>query len=447
MVLESLGEALKGAIRKIARASYVDKDLVKEVVRDLQRALIRADVNVNLVFRLTKEVERRALEEKPPPGMNAREHVIRIIYEEIVKVLGRGRTLEIKPQRILFVGLYGQGKTTTIGKVAKYFQKRGLKVALIAGDTHRPAAYDQILQIGQQLSVPVYGRRGEIKAPKIVREGLIELKDYDVILIDSAGRHSLEKELIEEIKRMARVARPDEIVLVLDATMGQQAGEQAKAFHDAVGITGVILTKMDGSAKGGGALSAVAETGAPILFIGTGEHLDDLEVFDPTRFVSRLLGMGDLQSLLEKAEEAMSEVDMEKTVKHIMSGKFTLKDMYNQMEALTRMGPLSKIFSMLPMGMQRLSKEEIESMREKLRKFKVIMDSMTEEELENPRIIKHSRIIRIARGSGTTPSDVRELLKQYKTSRRAIKGVLSNRKLRRQLMRHLKEGGLDFGTM
>jgi len=442
MVLEKLGQSLRDALKKIANASHIDPTIVKEVVKDIQRALLQADVNVKLVVSMTKNLETRALTEKPPAGMSSREHVIRIIYEEIVRIIGSStREIQPKKQRILMVGLYGQGKTTTAGKLAKQLQKKGLKIAMIACDVHRPAAYDQLSQIGKKLNVPVYGDPTEKKALKILKAGLKEFKDDDIIIIDTSGRHSLEKSLIEEIKDLSEEAKADERFLVLDATVGQQAGPQAKAFHDAIGVTGVVLTKMDGSAKGGGALSAVAETGAPICFIGVGEHLEDLEKFDPARFVSRLLGMGDIQSLLEKAQEMMDDETAEETARKMMSGRFTLKDMYDQMEMLEGVGSLSKVANMIPGISGKVSEKDMEASQERLRKFRVIMDSMTKEELEDPKILKSSRVMRIARGSGTTPKDVRELLKQYNISKKAIKGFMGNRKMRRQLMKQMKTDG------
>jgi len=445
MVLERLGQSLRDVLKKIANAPYIDQGIVKDVVRDVQRALLQADVNVKLVAGMTRNLERRALTEKPPAGMSSREHVIRILYDEIVKILGQGHEILPKKQKILLVGLYGQGKTTTAGKLAKHLQKRGLRVALIACDVHRPAAYDQLVQIGKKLNVPVYGDPSETRAIKIVREGLKQFKDEDVIIIDTSGRHSLEDSLIDEIRELSKEAGADEKFLVMDATIGQQAGPQAKAFNDAVGITGVILTKMDGSAKGGGALSAVAETGAPICYIGVGEHLEDLEKFDPTRFVSRLLGMGDLQSLLEKAQEVMDEEKAKEMTRKLSSGKFTLKDMYEQMKMLEGVGPMSKVMQMIPGLSGKLSDKDIEQSQDRLRKFKVIMDSMTEEELEDPKIIKSSRVLRIARGSGTSPKDVRELLRQYNMSKKAIKGFLGNRKMRRQLLKQMSMDERSLG--
>jgi signal recognition particle subunit SRP54 len=421
----------------------VDEKLIKEVTRDIQRALLQADVNVKLVLDLTKEVERRSLTEKPPAGMSSREHVIKIIYEELVKILGEQRAIPLSRQTIIMVGLYGQGKTTTAGKLGRYFHKKGLKVGLIAADVHRPAAYDQLKQIGDKLGIPVYGIRDAKDATKIVSEGLKEFSGTDVIIIDTSGRHALEDDLIEEIKDVAKIARSDERILVLDASTGQQAGPQAKAFHDAVGVTSVILTKMDGTAKGGGALSAVAQTKAPIVFIGAGEHLEDLDPFEPARFISRLLGMGDVQYLLEQAQESMTEEEALETTKKIMAGRFTLKEMYDQMEMLTKMGPLKKLVSMLP-GMPGLTdKIDVEESQQRLWKYRVIMDSMTEGEMEDPRIIKSTRILRIAKGSGVDPKDVRELLRQYNVSKRAVKGFLGNRKLRRQLLKQLQASGLE----
>jgi signal recognition particle subunit SRP54 len=294
------------------------------------------------------------------------------------------------------------------------------------------------------VSVPIYIDRKERDAAKIAKAGVGTLTDRDIVIVDTSGRHALEDDLIREMERVAKALRPDEIILVIDAAVGQQAGPQAKAFHEAVGVTGVIITKMDGTAKGGGALSAVQETKAPVMFIGTGEHLEELERFEPARFISRLLGMGDIQALLEKAEELGKEKDLEETAKKMLSGRFTLNDMYDQMEALSKMGPLSKVFEMLPAGLTgRMSSHDIENTQERLRQFRVIMDSMTEEELDNPSIIKSSRVRRIALGAGVEPRDVKGLLKQYNQSRKAIKGMTSNRKMRRTLMKQFE--GLDMG--
>lgn len=445
-MLEGLGQSLRNALRKIAGASHVDAALVKDVVRDIQRALLQADVNVQLTLALTKSLERRALEEKPPAGMSPREHVIHIIYEELVKVLGKPREFPIKSGRILMVGLYGQGKTTTIGKLANYLHKRGLSVGLVAGDVHRPAAYDQLKQLGDQLSLPVFGMPGEGKAVKVVKAGLDHLEGTDVVIVDSAGRHALEDDLIAEIKALGKLVKPDETILVLDGATGQQAGPQAKAFHDAVGVTAVIVTKLDGTAKGGGALSAVAETGASIVFLGIGEHLDDLEPFEPPRFISRMLGMGDLESLLEKAQDAIDEEEAEELTKSMLSGKLDLHVFEKQLGMLGKMGSLERVMSAFPGMAGRVKDEDMAITKERLKKFKVILKSMTAEEKSDPKLVKASRVTRIARGSGTHPKDVKELLRHFNMSRKAIKGITGNRKMRKQLMKQLGASGLNLDS-
>ncbi len=448
-MLDSLGESLRNTLRKISKAGYVDESLIKEVVRDIQRALLKADVEVHLALKLSKNVERRAMEEKPPSGMSHRDFLIKIIYEELVAILGKEKEVALKPQKIMLVGLYGQGKTTTAGKLAKYFHKKGLSVALVACDVHRPAAYEQLKQIGEQINVPVFGIPGEKDARRIASEAMRKIREAQVKIFDTSGRHALEDDLIEEIKDLKEIIQPDEIFLVMDATIGQQAGKQAKAFHDAVGITGVIITKMDGSAKGGGALSAVAATGAPVVFIGTGEHLDDLEHFNPTRFISRLLGMGDLETLLETAKELeMDEERAEKVMEKMMSGKFNLKDMYEIWEQMAKPGLLQKILYSIPFfKMGDIDKNMVEESEEKLKRYRIIMDSMTYEELENPEIIKASRIRRIARGSGKSEQEVRALLKEYHRMRKAMKQMRGNRKLMRALRRQMKSGDFDFSGL
>jgi len=442
MVLDDLGNSLRGTLKKIANAVYIDSKLIKEVVRDIQRALLQADVNVKLVLNLSKQIEKRALEEKPPAGMSNREHVIRIVYNELVKILGDARELAIKKQVIMLVGLYGQGKTTTCGKLAIYFKKKGLRPVVIAGDVHRPAAYEQLKQIADQVKIPFYGDKNEKNAVKIVKDGMETFKrNSDVIIVDTSGRHKLEDDLIDEMKDIFKAIKPDEKLLVMDAAVGQQAGPQAKAFHDAVGITGIVLTKLDGTAKGGGALSASAEVGAPIVFIGTGEHSTDFEKFDPAGFISRLLGMGDIKSLLERAEESLKGKDAEKTAKKIMSGKFTLHDMYNQMDMLAGMGPLGKVAEMLPGGFPgkgKIKEKDMVETENKLQKFKVIMDSMTDDEMNDPNIVRASRIKRIAHGAGVENRNVKELIKYYNVMKRTMKGLSSNRKMKKNLMNQLK---------
>ena len=442
MVLDSLGSALRATLRKIAGASHISPELIKELVRDIQRALLLADVNVKLALDLSKRIESRALEEKAPGGMTAREHVVRIVHSEMVGALGTPRDLKPSAQKIMLVGLYGQGKTTTAGKLAKWFQLKGLSVGMAGVDVHRPAAFEQLSQLAAQLNVPVAG--GGSDALAAAKAGLAELGELEVQIFDTAGRHALDTDLIDEMKAVAKIIQPDEILLVLDATVGQQAGPQAAAFHEAVGVTGVILTKLDGSAKGGGALSAVAETQAPVMFVGTGEMLDALERLEPDRFISRLLGMGDLQSLLERAEEVMDADKAEETAKRLLSGKFSLVEMREQMEALAQMGPLGKVMEMIP-GMAGMMKgNQAEATQEKLERFKVLMNSMTQQEMENPKLIKRSRLQRIAAGAGADVQEVRELLAYYNKSRKMMSSLGGNRRMQKQLMRQMERGELKL---
>ena len=444
MVLEKLGESLRETLRKIAGASHISPELIKELVRDIQRALLQSDVNVRLALDLSKRIETRALDEKAPSGMTGREHVVRIVHQELVKALGEPKSLKLGPQKIMMVGLYGQGKTTTTGKISKFLKKKGLSLGLIAADVHRPAAYDQLFQIGEQIQVPVFGDSKNTDAKKVVAEGMKEFSDLDVVIVDTAGRHALDGDLVTEMKDVSSIFNPDEIFLVMDATVGQQAGPQAEAFHDAVGVSGVILTKLDGSAKGGGALSAVAVTKAPIIFVGTGEGLDALETLDPDRFISRLLGMGDLQTLLERAEEVMDASTAEDTAKKMLSGKFSLIDMREQMEALTKMGPLGKVMEMIPGMSGMMKKGQMKETETKLDKFKVLMNSMTKEELENPKIIKRSRINRIALGSGSDPQEIRDLLKQYNQSKKMMSNFGGNRRAQQRMMKQFGKSDLKL---
>lgn len=443
MVLEGLGDSLRSTLKKLANAGHIDATLIKEVTRDIQRALIQADMNVRQVLALSKVIEKRALEEKPPAGMSNREHVIKIVHDELVKLLGTPRQIALRPQVIMMVGLYGQGKTTTTGKLALHFKKKGMRVAVIAADVHRPAAHAQLKTLADKVLVSFYGEEGGKDAAGIVKRGLTELrKKNDIIIVDTAGRDKLEDSLISEMKDIFAAAKPDEKFLVMDASVGQQAESQAKAFHDAVQVTGVIITKMDGTAKGGGALSAVAVTNAPVVFIGTGEHVDELEPLDPKRFIGRLLGMGDLEALLEKAKDATEGKDAEKMARKMLSGRFTLTDMMAQLDMVTKMGPLGKVAQMLPGQMgQALQGRDMEGTQQKLKTYRVILDSMTAQERDDPALLKAPRITRIARGAGRNTNEVRELLKYYEATKGMMKGLGSNRKMQANLMRKMKFPG------
>lgn len=443
-MLEKLGQNLTNSMKKLVGMTIVDKETIKEVVKDIQRALIQSDVNIKLVFNLSKNIEERALNEEPKKGITPKEHIITIVYEEMVKLVGsEAKEIEIteKPFKIMFLGLQGSGKTTTIGKLTKYFIKKGYNPALISTDTWRPAAYEQLRQLTEELHVPLYGDPENKDALDIAKKGLEQFKGQSLIIIDTAGRHKDETGLIEEMESLSEVVKPSEAILVIDGTIGQQAQDQAKAFAEATDVGSIIVTKLDGSAKGGGALSAVAEIGAPIKFIGTGETIDDFEAFDPERFISRLLGMGDIKTLIEKAEDVIDEDIANKTMESMMTGKFNLNDMRTQFDMMNNMGSMKQILKMIPgFGGLNIPKEATQETEEKMETYKIIMNSMTPYEMENPDKIKQSRIQRISRGSGTSPEDVKSLLKYYKTTKKAMKGLGKRQggpmnKLMRQFMR------------
>jgi signal recognition particle subunit SRP54 len=418
-MLEKLSEGLKGALNKITRAGYIDKKILDELAKDIQRTLLAGDVDILIAQNLTKRIEERALNEKPPTGMTPKEHVTKIVYEELVKLVGKKPEIMMKPGKVMFIGLYGSGKTTSIGKLSKYYQKIGLRPALIGCDIHRPAAMDQINQLASQINVPCYAPK-EIKNPiEILKTGFDKLKKYDIIIIDASGRSSLDKDLAEELKKIADFAKPTEVLLTIPADLGQAAGEQARGFKELVGITGIFLTKMDGTARGGGAITSCAITGAPIKFIGVGEKIDAIEVFDPERFISRLIGFGDIQGLIEKAKEADFKPE---TAEKIIEGKFTMNEFLEQLKAMQKMGSLKSMMGMMPGLPVKIPKEfDMDKQEGKMKKWSYIIQSMNKEEREDPQMIDASRVKRIAKGSGTTEAEVRELLKSHEQMKKMVK--------------------------
>jgi len=445
MVLDKLGESLKGTLQKITQSVFVDDKLINELVKDIQRALLQADVNVRLVFDLSNKIKERIKGEKTPSGLTKKEHLVNIVYEELAAFLGgEGQKITIskKPYSIMLVGLFGSGKTTSAGKLAKYFQKRGYKVAVVQTDTWRPAAYDQLETNAKRANVAFFGDKKEKDPVKILNANSSELSKYDIVIIDTAGRDALSDELIAELKGISAAAKPDENILVISADIGQAAQSQAEKFHETCGVTGVLITKLDGTAKGGGALSACAATKAPVKFIGVGEKTDDLEEFNPKGFVGRLLGMGDLEALLSKAKDAMTQEEAEDLSKKLLKGEFNLIDLFEQMQAMKKMGSLSKIMEMIPgMGQLKMPKEALDVQEEKLKIWGHLMNSCTKEELEDPEIISSSRVERIAKGSGCSTRDVRELLKQYRASKKMVK-MLKGGKNMDKMMKKL--GGMKL---
>jgi signal recognition particle subunit SRP54 len=438
-MLEKLSAALKKTTDKIANAIFLDKNLVDSITKDLQRALIEADVHVPLVLELTKKIRQAAFDERAK-GIEKKEHMIKLLHDELIRLLGESREIKLGKHNIfLMVGLYGSGKTTTISKLASYYAKRGNKVCAIGLDVHRPAAQEQLKQLCDKLNIPAFIDKEEKDPKKIWKKFEPELRNYSLVFVDTAGRDSLEASLIREIKDIAKFVKPTETLLVMPADIGQTAKKQAEAFKEAVEITGVIITRMDSTAKGGGALTACAEVKAPVVFIGTGEKPSDMEAFNPESFLSRMLGMGDLPALMEKIHSVMGKGEMEKTQRALQEGRFTMREFETQLESMGQIGSLDKLVSLIPgLGAAKIPESALEMQQEKVKHWKTAIKSMTEAEKDNPEIIEKetSRIQRIAKGSGTTTSDVRALIKQF----RIIKDMIKSQS-------ELTEGKLDNKTM
>lgn len=436
--LMDLGEGIRKAIAKLTGKAVIDESVIKATVKDIQRSLLLSDVNIELVYALSKRIEERSLKEKPIPGRSMNEHVSAVVYEELTKLMGEGRKLEIKKQRIMMLGLFGSGKTTQIGKVANYLKQRGLSVGVIAADMMRPAAYEQLEQISKQVGCIFFGLKGK-RAAEVVAEGLNKLKT-DVVIIDTSGRDALDDELTKELKGIDAVAHPDERILVMSADIGQVAKKQAEEFDNSVGLTGVIITKMDGSGKGGGALSACAVAGAKIIFIGIGEKIGDIEEFNAAKFVGRLLGVPDFEALIKKMKEAMPE-GMEAGE---LPEKFDINTFYNQLKAARRMGPLKGMFE--AMGMMNVPKEALEQGEEKMDKYEAVIGSMTKAERADPDLLRKnpSRIVRIANGSGVDANTVREFVNQFGKMKKLYEQLQKNKGMQNRLERMLK-GGKGLG--
>ena len=424
-MLDSLKNGLRSAIKKIVSSSGVDEELIKELAKDVQRSLLQSDVNVKLVLEITKNLEERSLNETPPPGLSRKDHIVKILYDELSKLLGNDAEFHFKSgkvNKVLMLGIQGSGKTTISSKLAKFLTRQGYRVGVIGADTFRPGALGQLRTMCEKSNVEVFGDEKSKDSPEIVKRGLkhFENSNLDIILIDTAGRHKEEKDLLDEMTQISKVAEPDLALLVIDGTIGQQCFSQAEAFNKIVKVGGIVITKLDSSAKGGGALAASAATGAQVMYVGTGERIDDLEQFSPTRFVGRLLGMGDVQAVLDLAKRLENEAD-EVRLKRISSGKMNMEDFFYQLEEVTKVGSLQNLMETMP-GLSGMVKEDqLEQMEERVDRWRYIIQSMNTNEKANPDLLNASRIKRIARGSGWPEHEVKELLKNYKNSKTMMK--------------------------
>jgi signal recognition particle subunit SRP54 len=454
-MLENLRTGLRGAIKKIVRASDINEELIDSLCKDIQRALLQSDVNVKLVLEITKRIKERSMNEEPVKGLTRKDHIITILYGELARLLGyagqtiksidksqqtHDRILQFEPEKqsiILMLGIQGSGKTTVTAKVARWLSKQGYSVGVIGADTWRPGALTQLKMNCSRINTEVYGEEANTDALDIVRKGLahFRMQNIDVVIVDTAGRHKEESGLLEEMRNMRNAINPNLVLLVIDGTIGQQAFNQAKAFHQAAEVGGIIVTKLDGSAKGGGVLSASAATGAKVLFIGTGERIDDLEVFSPTNFVGRILGMGDIQAVLEMARGLELQAD-ENQAKRLLGGKMTIEDFYAQMENVGKMG-FRNVIDNLPGLSGMLKEDQLDALEGKMEKWRFIIQSMTRDEKRNPEIINESRRKRIARGAGLTEHEVRDLVKQYSNSKTLMKQAKG-----RQLQGMLRKFGI-----
>lgn len=442
-MFDGLKDSLGAAIKKIVKSSGINEELIKDLSNDVQKALLQSDVNIRLVLEITKNLKERALNETPPPGLSRKDHIVKILYDELSKLLGNESEFDFKSgkqNKIILLGIQGSGKTTVTSKLAKFLTRQGYKVGVVGADTYRPGALVQLKIMCEKSNVEVYGEENNKDSPNIVKNGLKYFagQPLEIILIDTAGRHKEEQDLFEEMNRINKVADPDLALLVIDGTIGQQCFNQAEAFHKTIPVGGVIITKLDSSAKGGGALAASAATGAQIMYIGTGERIDDLEKFSPTRFVGRLLGMGDVQAVLDLAKRLEDEGN-DVRMKRISSGKMNMDDFLYQLEEVTKVCSLKGILESMP-GLSGMVKEDqVDQMEGRVSKWRYIIQSMTKDEKADPlELLNSSRIKRIARGSGWPEGEVKELLKNYKNYKnmmkaskgRQMQGTLRNMGLR-----------------
>jgi signal recognition particle subunit SRP54 len=424
-----LGEGLRHAIAKLTRATIIDAKTIKEFNKDLQKTLLSADVDVQLVLNFTKEIEEKALRSKPPPGLAPTDYITNIIYDELVKLMGVTYTPKLQRQKILLLGLYGSGKTTSAAKLAKFYQDRGLSSGVICCDVARPAAYEQLETLAKSANVAFFGMKGEKDAAKIAKEGARALKDKQVLIFDTSGRNALDDVLITELKKVTDSVNPDEKILVLSADIGQVAGTQAREFNNAVRVSGVLVTKMDGSGKGGGALSASHAAQTSVMFIGVGEKLNNLEPYDADKFIGRLLGIPDIASLVTHVQEAVKEANIKP--EEMEMEELNFDTFYGQLKTMNKMGPLKNVFGML--GAPDVPKEVLEQGEGKLNKYKVIIGSMTNAERKNAKLLHNpDRIRRIAKGSGASEKDVHSMISDFNKMKKIFGSMKNDRNFKKK---------------
>jgi len=425
-LFELLTEKFSNVIEKLKRAKKLDEKVVDEALKDIKIALLEADVHVDVVKEFIEDIKKKIIGQEVIKGLSAGETVIKLLYDEVINILGGEEASSIaKPEKppaiIMLVGLQGTGKTTTAGKLAKYLKSKGYKVGVASTDVRRPAAAKQLCTLASSIDIPCFVDENEKDALKLTEKVIEDAKKqgFSYIILDTAGRLHIDQELMEELKQIKEKVKPAEVIYVADAMQGQDAINTAEEFHKAVGLTGVILTKLDGDAKGGIALSIRKVIGVPIKFIGTGEKIDALEPFYPDRIAQRILGLGDIQSLIEKMQAAIEEDKAKEMAQKVMNAEFTLEDLREQIRMIRSMGPLENILKMIPgIGAQ------IKNLKVDEKKFvqiEAIINSMTPEERMKPHIINGSRKKRIARGSGTTIVDVNKVLKQYEEMKKMMK--------------------------
>ncbi len=450
MAFEGLSSRLQEITRKLKGKARITESDLKEVLREVKFALLDADVNYKIVKDFVKVIEEKALGQDVLKSLTPGQQVIKIVKDELVDLLG-GESSKINftsnpPTIIMLVGLQGSGKTTTAGKLANLIRKQGKNPLLVACDVYRPAAIKQLQVVGKQLNVPVYANEQTKDVVMIAKQAINVAisKLNDVIILDTAGRLHIDEELMQELKDLKSSVKPHEILLVVDSMTGQDAVNVAETFNNNLGIDGVVLTKLDGDTRGGAALSVKKVTGKPIKFAATGEKLSDIEEFHPDRMASRILGMGDVLSIIEKAEETFDEEEALKMEKKLRKQKFDLEDYLAQLRQVKKMGSFSSILKMLP-GMGNLKNIQIDD--KEFDKVEAMICSMTLEERRNPKILNGSRRLRIAKGSGTTVQDINKFINSFEMTQKMMKKLTNNKGAMKKMMRGLDDGKFDIGDI